>query len=64
LNSISLPTRITDIVTGDVLPKSRVEASVNSTLAPFHIAITSPVLALVEFLTVYLKNADVNDPVG
>jgi len=63
-SSTSPPARITDIVTGDVLPKSRVDVSVNSMFAPFHIAITSPVLALTPFVTVYLKKPEVNELVG
>ena len=53
----------TDDDTPKVLPRSAVEKSVNSTFDPLHTAITSPVLAFTPFLTVYLKNAEVKDPV-
>ncbi len=59
LKRTSDPTKDTEQVTGVVEPMSRVELSVNCTLAPFHTASISPVLALVELDTVYLKNADV-----
>ena len=64
LNSTSPPTNDTEQVTGEVVPMSRVELSVNCTLAPFHTAIISPDLAFPAFDTVYLKNADVYDPVA
>ena len=59
LNCTSPLTTDTEQVTGVVEPISRVELSVNCTLVPFHTANISPVLALVELDTVYLKNADV-----
>ena len=59
LKRTSDPTKDTEQVTGVVEPMSRVELSVNCTLAPFQTASISPVLALVELDTVYLKNAEV-----
>jgi hypothetical protein len=53
----------TEAVTGVVDPISVVELSVNATVVPFHTDIISPDLALAPFDTVYLKKADVYDPV-
>ena len=64
LNCTSPETTDTELVTAEVDPISKVELSVYCTELPFHIAIASPVLALEPLATVYLKNADVNDPVA
>jgi hypothetical protein len=58
------PDIITEAVTGVVEPISVVELSVNATVVPFHTDIISPDLALTPFDTVYLKKAEVYDPVA
>ena len=63
-NRTSAPTIVTEDVTTLVEPRSTVEKSVNSTAVPFHTDIISPVLALEPLVTVYLKNAEVKDPVA
>jgi hypothetical protein len=64
LNCISLPTIAVEHVTADVLPISVVDVSVYVAVVPFHAVITSPALALAPLDTVYLKKADVYDPVA
>ena len=64
LNCISLPTIAAEDVTIDVLPISVVDVSVYVVVPPFHTVITSPALALEPLDTVYLKNAEVYDPVA
>lgn len=58
------PDNATEHDTAAVLPISAVDVSVNSAVASLHTAITSPDLALDPLDTVYLKNADVYDPVA
>ena len=52
------------VVTPDVSPISTVEKSVEASVVPFQTAIISPALALVPFVAVYLKKADVYEPVA
>ena len=64
LNCACAVTIETDAVTAVVEPISRVELSVYCTLLPFHIANTSPVLALEPLVTVQIYLAAVYDPVA
>ena len=63
LNCMLLLTIDVEHVTVDVLPTSVVDVSVYVVVPPFHTVITSPALALEPLDTVYLKNAEVCDPV-
>jgi hypothetical protein len=62
LNCTSVPTTATEQVTGVVDPTSKVELSVNCTVAAFQTAMTSPDLAFAPLAAVYLKKADVYEP--
>jgi hypothetical protein len=64
LNCMLLLTIAVEDVTADVSPISVVDVSVYVVVPPFHTVITSPALALEPLDTVYLKNADVYDPVA
>ncbi len=57
------PERATEDVTTVVVPISAVELSVNTTVDPLHTDITSPERALDPLATVYLKNAELYEPV-
>jgi hypothetical protein len=58
------PDKATEEVTTVVVPISVVELSANSAVAPFHTDIISPERALDPLVTVYLKKAEVYEPVA
>jgi hypothetical protein len=57
------PERATEDVTAVVVPISDVELSVKAAVVPFHTDIISPERALDPLVTVYLKKAEVYEPV-
>ena len=63
-NCTFAPDKETEEVTAEVVPISDVELSVNSTVDPFHTDVISPERALDPLATVYLKNAELYEPVA
>jgi hypothetical protein len=63
-NCTFAPERSTEDVTAVVVPISVVELSVKAVVAPFHTDIISPERALDPLATVYLKKAELYEPVA
>jgi hypothetical protein len=63
-NCTFAPDIATEEVTAEVVPISDVELSVNSAVVPFHTDAISPERELDPLATVYLKKAEVYEPVA